>query len=104
MFLSMQQSVMEYYYLGVATIVQSTWWVQCTHVHEFMAMQTGKVIEILQVMGKTAVVQQCPSMSVIIYIDHQLTLSLMFASIPGMERRHSTQVVRPPIAARCNGV
>ena len=34
-----------------------------------------------------------PSMSVIIYIDHQLTLSLMFTSIPEVERRHSTQVV-----------
>ena len=34
-----------------------------------------------------------PSMSVIIYIDHQLTLPLMFISIPGVERRRSTQVV-----------
>ena len=35
-----------------------------------------------------------PSMSVIIYIDHQLTSpSLMFPSIPGVERRCSTQVV-----------
>ena len=34
-----------------------------------------------------------PSMSVIIYIDHQLTQPLMFTSIPGEERRRSTQVV-----------
>ena len=34
-----------------------------------------------------------PSMSVIIYIDHQLTSSLTFTSIPGVERRCSTQVV-----------
>ena len=34
-----------------------------------------------------------PSMSVIIYSDHQLTLFLMFTSIPGVERRRSTQVV-----------
>ena len=44
-----------------------------------------------------------PSMSVIIYIDHQLTLPLMFTSIPGVEIRRSTQVVRPPHTARCNG-
>ena len=29
----MQQGVMEYNLSGVGTIVQSTWWVQCTHVH-----------------------------------------------------------------------
>ena len=34
-----------------------------------------------------------PSISVIIYIDHQLTLSLMFTSISEVERRRSTQVV-----------
>ena len=45
-----------------------------------------------------------PSMSVINYIDHQLTLSLMFTSIPVVDRRRSTQVVCPLLAARCNGV
>ena len=35
---------MEYNHSGVGTIVQSTWWVQCTHVHVVMAMHTGKVI------------------------------------------------------------
>ena len=45
-----------------------------------------------------------PSMSVIIYIDHQLTLFLMFISILGEERRHSTQVVQPFNAAMCNVV
>ena len=34
-----------------------------------------------------------PSMSVIIYIDHKITSPLMFTSIPGVERRRSTQVV-----------
>ena len=34
-----------------------------------------------------------PSMSVIIYIDHQLTQLLTFTSIPGVERRCSTQVI-----------
>ena len=34
-----------------------------------------------------------PSMSVIIFINRQLTLSLMFTSTPGVERRCSTQVV-----------
>ena len=34
-----------------------------------------------------------PSMSVIIYIDHQLTSLFMFTSIPVVERRRSTQVV-----------
>ena len=34
-----------------------------------------------------------PSMSVIIYIDHQLTQPVKFTSIPGVERRCSTQVV-----------
>ena len=34
-----------------------------------------------------------PSMSVIIYIDHQLTLPLMFTSIPVVERIRSTPVV-----------
>ena len=29
----MQQGVMEYHHPGVGTIAQSTWWVQCTHVH-----------------------------------------------------------------------
>ena len=42
-----------------------------------------------------------PSMSV---IDHQLTLPLMFTSIPGVERRCSIQVVWPSLTARCNGV
>ena len=46
----MQQGVMEYNLSGVGTIVQSTWWVQCTHVH---VVYGGKVIEILQVMGIT---------------------------------------------------
>ena len=46
----MQQGVMEYHHSGVGTIVQTTWWVQCTHVH---VVYGGKVIEILQVMGIT---------------------------------------------------
>ena len=33
-----------------------------------------------------------PSMSAIIYMDHQLTSFLMFTSIPRVERRRSTQV------------
>ena len=40
---------MEYHHPGVGTIVQPTWWVQCTHVH------VGQVIQILQVMGITTV-------------------------------------------------
>ena len=44
-----------------------------------------------------------PSMSVIIYIDHQLTQPLMFTSIPGVERRRFAQVVSSVLAAR-NGV
>ena len=36
---------------------------------------------------------ESPSISFIIYNDHQLTSSLMFTSIPGVERRSSTQVV-----------
>ena len=35
----------------------------------------------------------------------QLTISLMFTSIPGVGRRCFTQVVLPPsVTARCNGV
>ena len=38
-------------------------------------------------------------------MSHPLTLPpLMFTSIPGVERRCSTQVVRPSLAAKCNGV
>ena len=44
---------MEYYHPGVGTIVQSTWWVQCTLVHVVYGYDTRKVIEVLQVMGLT---------------------------------------------------
>ena len=44
---------MEYNHSGVGTIVQSTWWVQCTHVHVVYGYVNRKVIEIL--MGITAV-------------------------------------------------
>ena len=29
----LQQGAMEYNHTGMGTIVQTTWWVQCTHVH-----------------------------------------------------------------------
>ena len=55
-----------------------------------------KAKQLFHLCGKkcTTMGREGPSMSGIIYNDHELTLPpLMFTSIPGVERRCSTQVV-----------
>ena len=53
----------------------------------------GHSVSLMLKQPSTTMDHEGPSMSVIIYIDHQLTQSSMFTSIPGVERRRSIQVV-----------